>query len=234
MERIIVTDLTRFNNRELLCMAGVTKDGQTCIRPMRPERPGYLGYKECMEHNLLPGTILTGVFTPAQNAAAPHIEDNTWSELAVAGACTSDEFERVLQASLSPSLAAGFGVPINDKVITATPVRSIVTLQVRPDQFSISAGYNANTIKAHLTDSTGLRLRYLAVTDLGFYDYVGNLATQRVTIDQINNFIAEQERLYLRVGLSRPYTSPDGRTGYWIQVNGIYTFPNYQAILRKY
>jgi hypothetical protein len=234
LQKIIVTDLTRFKNRDLLCMAGVTEDGQTCIRPLRPQLPGYLGYDECKNFNVLPGTILEGIFSPAKNLHAPHIEDTTWSELTKVGICSSDEFENVLKASASVSLAAGFGVPINDKVISIPPVRSIVTLKVRPNQFSISTGYNGDGIKANLTDGAGLSLRFLPITDLGFFDYVGNLATSRMTVSQINSFIATQDRLYLRVGLSRWYESPDKRAGYWLQVNGIYTFPDYQAILRQY
>ena len=32
--RIVVTDLTRFQNKELLCLAGLAEDGQQCVRPL--------------------------------------------------------------------------------------------------------------------------------------------------------------------------------------------------------
>jgi hypothetical protein len=53
-------------------------------------------------------------------------------------------------------------------------------------------------------------------------------------IDNINNFIQNQEDLYLRVGLGREYESKDGRKGYWLQINGIYTFPEYHEGIRSY
>lgn len=73
--RIVVTDLTRFQNKELLCLAGLTEDGQQCIRPLSASKPGYLLFERCKELNILPGTILEGTFTIPQNIDAPHIED---------------------------------------------------------------------------------------------------------------------------------------------------------------
>lgn len=231
---IIVTDLTRFTNKALLCMAGVTEDGQTCIRPMRASLPGYLTYEECKKAGLLPGTILSGTFTPAQNAAPPHVEDNVFTNLNIRGRCTSQQFEDVLRRSSVRTFADGFGMPVNDKVLAVAPLRSIVTLAVAPHQVTIVTGYNGEGIKANVTDETGRTLRYLSITDLGFYDYVGNKATCRASIDDVNDFIASQDRLYIRVGLSRFFQAQDERAGYWLQVNGIYTFPNYQNIIRQY
>lgn len=53
-------------------------------------------------------------------------------------------------------------------------------------------------------------------------------------LSDINNFISKQNIAYIRLGLSREYSSPDGRNGYWLQVNGIYTFPDYNKNIRKF
>jgi len=45
----------------------------------------------------------------------------------------------------------------------------------------------------------------------------------------INNFIRQQDTVYLRIGLGREYQG-----GFWLQVNGIYTFPNYDTEIRSY
>lgn len=232
--QIIVTDLTRFSNKELLCMAGVTADGQTCIRPLRSSRPSYLTYQECKEKGLLPGAILDGTFTPVRPSAAPHVEDNIFTAMRISGRCTSAQFEDVLEKSAVQTFADGFGVPVQDKVLAGAPNRSIITLAIEPHQLTIVSGYNGEGIKANVTDAAGRSLRYLSITDLGFYDYVGNEATRRASIDDVNDFIASQDKLYLRVGLSRSFQAPDGRAGYWLQVNGIYTFPDYQKIIRQY
>ncbi|USX25530.1 hypothetical protein NHH73_23560 [Oxalobacteraceae bacterium OTU3CINTB1] len=231
---IIVTDLTRFKNNDLLCMAGVTADGQTCIRPMRAGKPGYLSYEECKKAGLLPGAKLEGVFTPSNPIHAPHVEDNVFSSLKMVGSCSSDEFEAVLRNSAVRTVADGFGMAVNDKVLTAAPDCSIITLAIRPHQISILAGYNGEGVKATVVDDAGQIFRYLPITDLGFFDYVGNPQKRRMSIDEVNEFIADQERLYLRIGLSRHYQAPDSRAGYWLQINGIFTFPDYQKIIRKY
>jgi hypothetical protein len=232
--QIIVTDLTRFSNKDLLCMAGVTADGQTCIRPLRSGRPSYLTYQECKEKGLLPGAILDGAFTVVQQATAPHVEDNIFSALRIIGRCTSAQFEDVLEKSSVKTFKDGFGVPVQDKVLAVAPNCSIITLNIEPHQLTIVSGYNGEGIKANVSDAAGLSLRYLSITDLGFFDYVGNKATRRANVDEVNEFISSQDKLYLRVGLSRSYQAPDGRTGYWLQLNGIYTFPDYQKIIRQY
>lgn len=50
--------------------------------------------------------------------------------------------------------------------------------------------------------------------------------------EKINAFIDEQEELYLRVGLSGRYADNNSRDGYWLQINGIYTFPNFDTEIR--
>jgi hypothetical protein len=38
----------------------------------------------------------------------------------------------------------------------------------------------------------------------------------------------------MRIGLSREYTATDNRNGYWLQANGIYTFPHFHEGIRGY
>jgi hypothetical protein len=216
-------------------MAGLTEDGKTCIRPQRDARPSYISYKTFKDHNVLPGTILEANFTNMPEVHAPHIEDRYFDKFKIRGICTSAQFEDVLRASSHSSLAAGFGIPIRGKVLTETPTGSIITLSVKPGQFTlIGDGFNPDKVKANITDGTGLSLNYLSITDLGFHDYVGHSKTRRMSIDEMNAFINTQDDIYLRIGLSRQYQADDGRDGYWLQVNGIYTFPNFEQVLRAY
>lgn len=50
----------------------------------------------------------------------------------------------------------------------------------------------------------------------------------------MNYHVQSQQELYLRIGLSRPFQAPNGKNGYWLQVNGIYTFPEYMDYIRCY
>ena len=75
---------------------------------------------------------------------------------------------------------------------------------------------------------------YLFSVSLGFYDNVGQADTRKTSAGEITEFIHTQDELFIRLGLSRKHRSPDGRDGYWIQVNGIYTFPEFDRLVRSY
>lgn len=235
--RIVVTDLTRFQNKELLCLAGLTEDGEHCIRPLRAEKPGYLTYDQCKKSNILPGTILDGTFTKPKSLVAPHLEDRHFSGLKRLGAVDSDKFKAILEKSSTTSIKNGFGCDKQptDKVLSTPPSCSIITLKLNPKQFHVvNSPYDTQTIKAHLTDGDGLSLRYLSITDLGFYDNVGQTKERKTNAEEITEFIHDQDMLMIRLGLGRKYKNEDGRDGYWMQVNGIYTFPHYNKIVRGY
>ncbi len=77
---IIITDLTRFSNPEIVCTAGIDcTDGQ-CIRP----KPS-LTRAKCRELQLVPGAILSGNFFPALDAQGPHQEDYWYDTLRTRG-----------------------------------------------------------------------------------------------------------------------------------------------------
>lgn len=231
---IIITDLTRFKaGNPHVCTAGIDRETGECIRPMP-----YLPFTECTRLGILPGGILTGEFTATKGRTAPHTEDCHYQKLTFDGPCSGREFRQVLAGSCFPSVEAGFEValPPGEKVIPHDqPVRrSIITLQVKPHEIEIvEDSYKPGSIKLHFTDSSGRRHRFLPITDLGFYDYAqrhrdtGSLAA-------LNSEIARQEEVFLRIGLSRRYKSPQGKEGFWMQANGIYTFPAVLRYIRSY
>ncbi|MEE9258030.1 MAG: hypothetical protein V3U37_00685, partial [Nitrospinaceae bacterium] len=53
-------------------------------------------------------------------------------------------------------------------------------------------------------------------------------------IGSVNRFINNQNKLYLRIGLGRAWGPENGIYGFWLQVNGIYTFPHYLPAVRSY
>ena len=139
-------------------------------------------------------------------------------------------------ASTSIKDGLGCGSRPNDKVLVDPPARSIMTLRIDPRNFHVVQTINGGEVKtkAHLVDGDGLSLRYLGITDLGFSDNVGDSATHKITADEITDFIHAQDVLMIRLGLSQKFASPDGRQGFWMQVNGIYTFPEYDKLVRSY
>lgn len=233
--KIIITDLTRFREGvDQVCIAGIdTENKDTCIRPIP-----YLKKSKIIELDMIPGAILEGEFS-SKNSNPPHTEDNSWKNLKYAGPCTSDEFEEVLQNTAFTSLSEGFDnkIPDGEKVIPPNdpPNRSIVTLKIEPQQIEIVRdGWKKEKIRLHLQDNDRKNFRFLGITDLGFYKLALSKQNDTNYTDALNGFIRSQKKAYLRIGLGREYTSPDGRQGYWIQVNGIYTFPKFLTEVRTY
>ena len=80
----------------------------------------------------------------------------------------------------------------------------------------------------------GRKYVYLSITDLGFHNVAVSKQKDPDYTDELNEYIRGQKKVYLRIGLGRRYKSPDGRDGFWIQVNGIYTFPEFMTKIRTY
>jgi len=197
----------------------------------------YLRTTECVRLNILPGAILKGEFVPQKGLIGPHQEDARYSGLKVGGPSSSKEFRQALEAGLHESVAAGFEIKlqVGQKHVPVghSVQRSIITIKVDPKSIKIiEDGYKPGKVKVHFSDGSGHEFRFLSITDLGFHRYA---QTHRAQSDlaRVNAFIKNQREAYLRIGLSRAYDIR-GISGYWIQVNGIYTFPEFFSELRSY
>jgi hypothetical protein len=235
--KIVVTDLTRFSNRDIVCLAGINVQTGHCVRPLTSTAPGYLAFADVKKHRILPGSVLEAKLVPAEKPTPPHVEDHyVVGNIKVAPQISGDDFRSILENSSVASLQQGFGMNPADRCYEENaPLNcSIITLKVDPVNFSIRRDtFNENKFKAFFTDADGLDLSFVPVTDLGFSDHIQTIATTDPHFGQLNAFINSQGELYLRVGLSRPYTG-GGRRGCWVQLNGIYTFPDYRTDIRQY
>jgi hypothetical protein len=231
MRKIIITDLTRFSNDELVCTAGIDIETGECYRPMP-----YLQSNLCAELNIQPGAILEGNINYISNATNPHVEDANHSNLKFLGAASAEEFKEVLNDSLSNTVSEGFeyDFEIGQKYvpIEETAICSIITIKVSPYQIELHEDqFKPGRVKLSFTDQDGHKFSYISITDRGFYDYAqqhqedGKLEIQR--------FIMAQNEIYLRIGLGRTFRVGD-RNGCWLQANGIYTFPEYHKEIRSY
>ncbi|MGV1097814.1 dual OB domain-containing protein [Thiovibrio sp. JS02] len=229
---IIITDLTRFKRSDIVCIAGINPETNECVRPLP-----YIATNDCRRLNILPGAKLEGNFVN-RPCSAPHTEDKSYEgQLTFNGPCTTEEFKAILKATESPSVQAGFSVPIpfGQKYIpiNTPPQKSIVTISVNPQQLSVVPdSFNPGKIKIIFTDNAGDEFRYLSITDLGFYNYAEKNTGDNFA--NLNTFIHSQSEVFIRVGLSREFEAPDGRNGFWLQANGIYLFPEYLEAIRCY
>lgn len=230
---IVVTDLTRFARSEIVCTAGIDlKDGR-CVRPMP-----YIPSAECKRLKILPGAYLSGDFKVSSRLEGPHQEDCNYDGLKFGGPCTSSVFHEALIRGGYPSVEAGFeiGLPDRQKFIPVDHKvkRSIITIAVSPADIEIVAdSFNKGRIKLNFVDGKGKEFRYISITDLGFHDYAQR-KSEKGALEDLNAFLQSQKEILLRVGLSRAYQAPDKRNGYWLQANGIYSFPSFNAEVRRY
>jgi hypothetical protein len=200
----------------------------------------YIASAEATRLKLLPGSKLSGTFASLNMPpVSPHLEDRSWSNLTVSGSATSREFKSALSQGLFPSVDEGFEVdlPPGTKQIDPTHVgpRSLITLQVRPSDVHLErSSYNADSIRVHFTDSSGQEFRYLSLTDLGFHMHAARLQ-QAGRLQELNRLIHQQQEVYLRIGLARPWAKNSGEPEMcWLQVNGVYTFPDFDRSIRSY
>ena len=81
------------------------------------------------------------------------------------------------------------------------------------------------------TDASGKTYLNLPINDLTFRQYLQNLIdtldnetrAERASMEALLSF----DRIYLRIGLARPYSIPNYPFACWRQITGIYTFPDY-------
>jgi hypothetical protein len=229
---IIVTDLTRFKNENTVCTAGIDPESGVCIRPMP-----YLALSACKRLKIFPGGQLIGDFKPSKDRTGPHQEDHTFSSLKFSGPCSSKIFKQVLAKSSFATVAEGFEaeLALNQKLLPPDhPVqRSIITIQVDPSAVEILEDqYEKGKIKLHFRDSSDHAFRYFPITDLGFHSYAMKHHGSN-DLDGLNEWVQGQSEVYLRIGLGRRFKMKE-RDGFWMQANGIYTFPDPHPSIRKY
>lgn len=228
----IVTDLTRFRaGNPDVCTALVDFETGTCVRPIP-----YFTYELMRQHSVLPGAKFEGTFLPKADRNAPHTEDCTYSNLKHLGPASKADFSSVLQKTLQPSVSDGFGFPLNgQKVIPISykPHHSIITIKVAPESLRITRDiYNEGKLKIFFVDQSGFEYKFISITDLGFFDYA-YANRSREGLVEINKQIQSSSEIFLRVGMSRAHAVGQ-RNGYWIQINGIYSFPNKIEVARGY
>jgi hypothetical protein len=198
----------------------------------------YLSSDVCEANNIFPGAILEGDFSPSESISEPHVEDHDYNGINFIEPASTEEFKKALNFSLVPSIESGFNVTLGDKQKhiekLQRPIRSIVTIAVAPNKIKIvQSDFDPEKLKISLTDGSGKYFGYLSITDLGFHEYARKNNT-KTGIERINRFIQTQDKIFLRIGLSRIHEAKDGRVGYWVQVNGVYTFPEYLKEIRCY
>jgi len=233
---ILITDVTRMH-ADRVCIAGVDHYGNG-IRPVLPFP------QQIVEQHLYDGDevlirprAVVNVFAEDDpKCAPPHVEDRLWpnaNQIEVLRYADDKVWQTILGQTCQPSVQAIFETDLlhnNRNITPGTGVRSLGT--VRPKgihQFIYKMveydGREQHDYRLHFFDG-GDQYFPLKVTDLTLQNYADYLHTkERLSLEQVSEkltAIFKRAQIFLRIGLTRPYEG-----WCWLQVNGIYTFPDY-------
>ncbi len=235
-QTIVITDLTQMPNPEGVCVVGVDQHNQ-CIRPVLTngvlKRHLYIGDELVIQ----PRAKIKFDFHRVL-IEPPHIEDLGFdpNTIVYEGLCTNTEWGQVLQNS-SFSTVDGIYDGLLQKHRWVEPganTRSIGTLsQVRVTAVKLPEWSGKLRYRLSFIDNAGFPYDNISVSDLAFrelsYAEVKKHGRSPATVsEQITSLLTNTDRIYLRLGLARPWVNPNtGNIGCWMQVTGIYTFPDY-------
>ena len=217
-----------------VCVVGIDAKGQ-CIRPVCDG--GFL--KEYLSDAHGKAVVRHGAKVEFDlypvGTRPPHIEDMEFEPRSISGKgpCGSAEWEEVLHKSSLDSVQGIYGGHLQDRAWVApdTRTRSIATLSgARILDIELTTG----NVKPRITfvDQTGIQFSR-PVSDLTLWDHCFSLVKRQgrnsaEVIGELVSLLQNADRLYLRLGLARPWKRKDnGGEKCWLQVTGVYTFPDY-------
>lgn len=237
---LVITDLTQMPDADRVCIVGIDESGQT----IRPVLPGPELLKGVLKRHLyIRGQLAirprarVRLHSHRVSIVRPHIEDLGFDPgtIAYLDLCSDVEWEQMLRDSSFRTVAEIYGGLLQEHrwVEPGANTRSIGTLSqahavtIQPREWVGRLRYRLcfRDTAGHLFD--------VPISDLAFreFTYAEVRKRNRPATDvarETTNLIASADRLYLRVGLARPWTNPNtGKRGCWPQITGIYTFPDY-------
>jgi len=238
---IVITDLTQMPNPDGVCIVGIDRNSR-CIRPVLPP-PGvlrkhlYIGKHSIFKKLAIYPRAKVRFDFHRVSIEPPHIEDLGFDPDTVAyqGFCDDAEWEQVLRNSSFSTVDDIYDSLLQEHrwVNPGASTRSIGTLsQVRITAVKLPEWSGKLRYRLSFTDSTSFPYD-IPVSDLAFREFSytevrkHNRSSSAVA-EQIMRLLTSADRLYLRLGLARPWVNPNtGIAGCWMQVTGIHTFPEY-------
>lgn len=242
LETLVITDLTQMKEPQHVCLVGISRSGE-CLRPV----------DEVRERGIPEGLLFQGsTFLGRRKAIAfpsakveldlhqlpvelPHQEDRGFDPASIRsqGHCTDAEWEDALHKGSFATMDQIFNgkVEYNKFVMPGANTRSIGTL-TRPQITGLQITPRSAKPRLQFKDATG-QLLDLPVSDKTLWDLCYKAVKKEnrdsaVVIEDLRNRWLKADRIYLRLGLARPFDQ-DGTTAprCYIQVTGLYTFPDY-------
>lgn len=233
---IVITDLTQMPAGNYVCIAGISESGR-CIRPVAEVREKGVSKDLLFSKSKLivrPGAKVEFDFHPVK-VELPHVEDHGFdpNHIVSKGFCSSTEWENILRNSSYSTVEAIYdGLLEEDKwVRRGANTKSIATLagpmivDMELSETSVKPRLRFKDNTGHVfdcptNDPTLWNLCYSSVKRQG--------RKREELSSELVSALRSADRLYLRLGLARPWRqSAVGEPRCYLQVTGVYTFPDY-------
>ncbi len=227
---LLITDLTYMRDGRV-CMAGVDRSLK-CIRPVLPNHV----YKEFLYLDsgavIHPRTVLNIALKQEFHCQLPHVEDYRWfmdGSTTVIREAGPKNWLHVLQSTASETVAAIFEARLehdNRNIRAGDGKRSLGTLQpiqIKELWYKVHEQRNYQ-FRLTFTDSSDQEFD-LPINDLTLLTYVDRLQHNGLDLDYVMALLldrCQRSETWLRLGLTREFNG-----WCWLQVNGIYTLPDY-------
>lgn len=232
-ELIAITDVTEMWASQV-CIAGVTPKFE-CVRPVIEGGVQMWDLYKDDQPIIFPGAKLWMDFSPAQ-IAPPHIEDQTFNPKTVEFKDTFEgrHWETLLRRTSSESVQGIFNGNLKERqVAPGTQTCSLGTIGcVKILNLDVDTRYDRRTVlRMDFSDASGGVHTRFPVNDLAFRGMFSQLLERgETTLRAASSLMAKLEqadRTYLRIGLARPTSIGRYPETCWVQVTGVYTFPDY-------
>ena len=231
-ELLAITDVT-YMWEDVVCIAGVTQDFR-CIRPVTDGGVRIWTLYKSKRPIIYPGSKVWMGFSEAE-INPPHIEDRTFDPMSVQDkdAFSQRHWETLLRKISYGSVQDVFDGNLRERrVHPGTDTRSLGTIKnVDVQNITAERRYDRPTLRMDFEDESGDLHQRFPVNDLAFRGLFGELADQHTweqrAAEILLDLIKDADRVYLRVGLARPTEIGDYEKACWVQVTGVYTFPDY-------
>lgn len=236
-QELIITDLTRMSG-DKVCIAGITVNNKT-IRPDFPP-PGILENHLYQENKVIvrPKAKLKMYLEPKRFIKPPHTEDHHWTkweQIELIEFLSSENWNVFLQNTMSPSANAIFEGNLQENKYSLPNTGKYSLGTIKPDaitSFSYNSQFGSWSYRLSFIDASGEQFSNISITDLALRYYVDYLRERKnFTPYDISRRLFQtftENEIWLRLGLGRPFKK-DAHTNArcYLQVNGIYTFPDY-------
>ncbi len=236
-ELLAITDLTEMW-ADQVCIAGVTRSLE-CIRPVTDSGVRLWSLYKNGKPIVYPGAKIWLNLSPAE-ILPPHIEDHEFDPDAIEykDRFEGDHWETLLQKTCRESVQSIFDGNLKDRrVRPGAQTRSLGTVgDVKILALRADTRYEGRTIlRMDFEDASGEIHQYFPINDLAFRglysqirsSYEDGIMADTQAANTMSKKLLRADRVYLRIGLTRPTVIGSYPEACWVQITGIYTFPDY-------